>query len=96
MFALFTQLLVGEGHWSGLDNIAQHGQTMLVPVLFAGAVVCGLWRAAPRTWRAIRRHRPDGYLAVTILIVALAALGQWLAAAACSSLLAVWLAVKHA
>jgi len=93
VFAFIIQNLVRSGH---VDDIAAHTQTAIVPILSIAAAVSGLWPAAPRAWRAFRRRKPDGYLATTIGVLILVGLGQWLAAAACSSIVAVWIAVRRA
>lgn len=92
LFALFIQNLVRSGH---VDDIAEHTQTAIVPVLSIAAVVCGLWPAARRGWRAFRRWEPDRYLAVTIAVLVLVGLGQWLAAGVGATLVAAWMALKR-
>lgn len=92
VFALFIQNLVRSGH---VDDIAAHTQTTIVPVLSIAAVVCGLGPVARRAWRAFRRWEPDRYLAVTIPVLVLVGLGQWLAAAVGASFVAAWMALKR-
>lgn len=91
--AFFIQNLVRSGH---VDDIAAHTRTAIVPVLSIAAVVCGLGPVAPRAWRAFRRWKPDGYLATATGVLVLVGLDQWLAAAACSTIVAVWIAVRRA
>ena len=93
VFAFFIQNLVRSGH---VDDIAAHTQTTIVPVLSIAAVVCGLGPVARRAWRAFRRWEPDRYLAVTIPVLVLMGLGPWLAAAACSTIVAVLIALRRA
>ncbi|MEZ5318178.1 MAG: hypothetical protein R2752_12315 [Vicinamibacterales bacterium] len=91
-FAIFIQSLVHSGH---VDDIPSHTQTTIVPVLSIAAVLCGLGPVAPRAWRAFRCWAPDRYLTVTIPVLVLMGLGQWLGAAAAASLIAAWMALKR-
>ena len=61
-----------------------------------GTLVITLGPVAPRAWRAFRRWKPDGYLATATGVLVLVGLDQWLAAAACSTIVAVWIAVRRA
>lgn len=92
LFALFIQNLVRSGH---VDDIAAHTQTAIVPVLSTVAVVCGLAPFFLPAWRALRRWKPDRYLAVTTAVLVLMGLGHWLAAAGAASLVAAWVALKR-
>lgn len=67
-----------------------HGQFLAVI-----AVVIGLWRRLPRAWGAAIRIRPDVNVLVVGVVIAVAAIGWWFAAAGIAFLSSVWSVFRH-
>lgn len=66
----------------------------LARVLYAAAVLSGIWFTVPKAWRALRRLSPDMNLLMVIAVCGAIAIGEWLEAATVSFLFAVSLALE--
>ncbi len=65
---------------SGLRAAVSEGAApvpLIVKVLYAGAVVTGVWFVAPKAWLALRRLRPDMNLLMVIAVIGAIGIGQW-------------------
>ncbi len=63
-------------------------------VLYAMAVVAGLWLVLPKAYHAARRRRPDMNLLMTIAVAGAIGIGEWFEAATVSFLFAVSLLLE--
>jgi Cd2+/Zn2+-exporting ATPase len=95
-FALHAMLAGGLGAALGSEGI---GSTGVVPaparVVYALAVVAGVWFILPRAWFAARTLRPDMNLLMTLAACGAMLIGQWFEAATVSFLFAVALALER-
>jgi len=99
--ALFAGFL---SHWflhgSFLDALAagtgkEHAFPLVSIFFYVCSMVTGAWFVAPKALRAARNLRPDMNLLMTIAIVAAAAIGEWLEAAAVAFLFSLALVLER-
>ena len=65
-----------------------------VAVLYALAIVSGVWFVLPRAWRAARGVRPDMNLLMTVAVAGAVAIGEWFEAATVAFLFALSLLLE--
>lgn len=77
--------------WSGLRVAVSESQAnppLAVTLLYAGAIICGVWFVAPKAWLALRRLSPDMNLLMVVAAVGATVIGQWFEAATVAFLFA--------
>ena len=88
-----------HGLTAGLGAAISEAETSIPPtvkLLYAAAVVGGVWFVLPKAWLAFRRLRPDMNLLMVVAVSGAIAIGQWFEAAtvaflfALSNLLEAW------
>jgi Cd2+/Zn2+-exporting ATPase len=95
-FGLQAALAGGLGAALGSGGL---GSTRGVPaqarIIYALAVLAGVWFILPRAWFALRTLRPDMNLLMTLAACGAMAIGEWFEAATVSFLFAVALALER-
>ena len=66
----------------------QAGPPLAVILLYAGAMICGVWFVAPKAWFSLRRFRPDMNLLMVVAALGATVIGQWFEAATVAFLFA--------
>ncbi|GJQ28085.1 MAG: cadmium transporter [Phycisphaerae bacterium] len=80
-----------HGLTAGLRAAISEGEgpiPLIVKVLYAAAVVAGVWFVLPKAWLAFRGLRPDMNLLMVVAVVGAIVIGQWLEAATVAFLFA--------
>jgi Cd2+/Zn2+-exporting ATPase len=94
-FAVHAVMAGGVSAALGAESAgAVHGVPVAAQIVYAVAVVTGVWFILPRAWFALRSLRPDMNLLMTIAVVGAIGIGQWFEAATVSFLFAVSLALE--
>jgi Cd2+/Zn2+-exporting ATPase len=76
---------------SGIRAAVSEGQAGPPPaviLLYAGAMICGVWFVAPKAWLAVRRLSPDMNLLMVVAALGATVIGQWFEAATVAFLFA--------
>ena len=95
-FAWHAALAGGIGAALGSEGMGStHGVPAQAQVVYALAVLTGVWFILPRAWFAIRTLRPDMNLLMTLAACGAMVIGEWFEAATVSFLFAVALALER-
>jgi Cd2+/Zn2+-exporting ATPase len=95
-FAWHAALAGGIGAALGSEGMGStHGVPTQAQVIYALAVLAGVWFILPRAWFAIRTLRPDMNLLMTLAACGAMVIGEWFEAATVSFLFAVALALER-
>lgn len=79
--ALIVQLVAGRA------VAFEHAPTPLATkILFALAILAGMWLVLPKAFGAVRRRQPDMHLLMTVAVIGAVGIGEWFEAAAVSFL----------
>lgn len=94
-FAVHAVLTGGVSAALGAESAGVvHGVPVAAQIVYAVAVVTGVWFILPRAWFALRTLRLDMNLLMTIAVVGAIGIGEWFEAATVSFLFAVSLALE--
>ncbi len=94
-FLIHASLAGGFGAALGREGLGGgHAAPLAARLVYAIAVLAGLFTVAPKAWLALRRLRPDMNLLMTIAIVGAVGIGEWLEAATVAFLFALSLALE--
>ena len=95
-FGLEAALAGGLGAALGSGGLGStHGVPAQARIIYALAVLAGVWFILPRAWFALRTLRPDMNLLMTLAACGAMVIGEWFEAATVSFLFAVALALER-
>lgn len=80
--------------WGSEDTGHSHALPLPAIVLYAIAVISGIWRVLPKAFFSLRSLRPDMNLLMTIAVGGAIAIGEWFEAGTVSFLFALSLALE--
>lgn len=79
--ALIVQLVAGRA-----VAFAHAPAPLATKILFALAILAGMWLVLPKAFGAVRRRQPDMHLLMTVAVIGAVGIGEWFEAAAVSFL----------
>ena len=82
------------GSWAAALNSEGRGLTLSVRVIYALAVMAGVYLVLPKAWFSLRRGRPDMNLLMTVAVCGAVGIGEWFEAATVSFLFALSLTLE--
>jgi Cd2+/Zn2+-exporting ATPase len=87
--------LTAVSGFATLGGFATHSRMpVAAEILYAVAILAGLWTVLPKAWLALRRLRPDMNLLMTVAVVGAIGIGEWLEGATVAFLFALSLALE--
>ena len=94
-FGLHAALSGGVARALGSEGMGiAAGVPIPVRVLYALAILAGIWSVLPKAWHALRRLRPDMNLLMTIAVLGAVAIGEWFEGATVAFLFSLSLALE--
>ncbi len=90
--ALYTGDVISS-LWPAAD-ISLHTIPLAPLLIYAAAILTGIWYVAPKAWLSLRNLRPDMNLLMVIAVAGAAFIGQWLEAATVTFLFALALMLE--
>jgi len=90
--AFYTGDLVSS-LWPAAD-VSLHTIPLVPLLIYAAAILTGIWYVAPKAWASLRNLRPDMNLLMVIAVTGAAFIGQWLEAATVTFLFALALMLE--
>ena len=82
------------GSWAAALGSEGLGLTLSVRVIYALAVMAGVYLVLPKAWFSLRRGRPDMNLLMTVAVCGAVGIGEWFEAATVSFLFALSLTLE--
>ena len=90
--AIYTGDLVSS-LWPSAD-VSLHTIPLAPLLIYAAAILTGIWYVAPKAWASLKNLRPDMNLLMAIAVTGAAFIGQWLEAATVTFLFALALMLE--